>query len=118
MGVGLWAQTRATKGIAMMNNDRSRWRAYYPPSSLSRCPSLPSEGGDGTPAYFRVIPIRFMCIAYTRSTDVVIPLSSLTNVFEGVLPQNLYRAALLSTVVRQDRLNKLQQILSFRISHQ
>jgi len=118
MGVGLWAQTRATKGIAMMNNDRSRWRAYYPPSSLSRCPSLPSEIGDSTPSYFRVIPIRFMYTTHTGSTDVVIPLTSLTNVLEGVLPQDLYRAALLSTVARQDHLNKLHRIPSFRISHQ
>ena len=59
-----------------------------------------------------------MCIAYTGSTDVVIPLSSFTNVLEGVLPQNVRRAALLSTVVRQDHLNKLQLFPSFRISHQ
>ena len=79
---------------------------------------MPSDIEDSTPAYFRVVPIRLMYTAHTRSTDVVIPLSSLTNVLEGVLPQILHRGALLSTVVRQDHLNKLQLFPSFRISHQ
>lgn len=48
-----------------------------------------------------------MCMAHMRSADDVNLLFSLTNVQQEVLPQDVYRAVFLPTVVRQNHLNKL-----------